>query len=69
MAQVAVLELADKIAHDATPVTRADVDRLQTLGLGGGRRGQQAAPARTWVRSISVAGEEERRRSAAPLPG
>lgn len=30
---VAVMDLADKIAHDATAVTEADVDRLRSLGL------------------------------------
>jgi uncharacterized peroxidase-related enzyme len=30
---VAVMDLADKVAHDATSVTQADVDRLRTLGL------------------------------------
>jgi uncharacterized peroxidase-related enzyme len=29
----AVMELADKIAHDATSVTQADIDRLRILGL------------------------------------
>jgi uncharacterized peroxidase-related enzyme len=29
----AVMELADKVAHDATSVTQADVDQLRTLGL------------------------------------
>jgi uncharacterized peroxidase-related enzyme len=29
----AVIELADKVAHDATSVTQADVDRLRSLGL------------------------------------
>ena len=32
-ADLAVMELADKVAHDATSVTQADVDRLRTLGL------------------------------------
>ncbi|MGH2867805.1 MAG: carboxymuconolactone decarboxylase family protein [Solirubrobacteraceae bacterium] len=32
-AELALMELADKVAHDATSVTRADVDRLRTLGL------------------------------------
>ncbi len=30
---LAVMELADKVAHDATAVTQEDVDRLRTLGL------------------------------------
>jgi uncharacterized peroxidase-related enzyme len=30
---VAVMELADKVAADATSVTQADVDRLRSLGL------------------------------------
>jgi uncharacterized peroxidase-related enzyme len=30
---VAVMELADKVAHDATSVTQADVDRIRSLGL------------------------------------
>ena len=30
---LAVMELADKVAHDATSVTEADVDRLRALGL------------------------------------
>jgi uncharacterized peroxidase-related enzyme len=30
---VAVMELADKVARDATSVTQADVDRLRALGL------------------------------------
>ncbi|HWK17191.1 MAG TPA: hypothetical protein VNR66_07030 [Solirubrobacteraceae bacterium] len=30
---LAVMEIADKVAHDATAVTQADVDRLRTLGL------------------------------------
>lgn len=30
---LAVMELADKVAHDATSVTQADVDRLRALGL------------------------------------
>jgi uncharacterized peroxidase-related enzyme len=29
----AVVDLADKVAHDATAVTQADVDRLRSLGL------------------------------------
>jgi uncharacterized peroxidase-related enzyme len=32
-ADLAVMELADKVAHDATSVTQEDVDRLRTLGL------------------------------------
>lgn len=32
-ADLAVIELADKIAQDATSVTQADIDRLRTLGL------------------------------------
>jgi uncharacterized peroxidase-related enzyme len=32
-ADLAVMELADKVAHDATSVSQADVDRLRTLGL------------------------------------
>jgi uncharacterized peroxidase-related enzyme len=32
-ADLAVMELADKVADDATSVTQADVDRLRTLGL------------------------------------
>ena len=32
-ADVAVMDLADKIADDATSVTQADVDRLRSLGL------------------------------------
>jgi uncharacterized peroxidase-related enzyme len=32
-AELAVMELADKIAHDATSVTQADIDRLRGLGL------------------------------------
>jgi uncharacterized peroxidase-related enzyme len=32
-ADVAVMELADKVAADATRVTEADVDRLRSLGL------------------------------------
>jgi uncharacterized peroxidase-related enzyme len=32
----AVMELADKIAHDATSVTQADIDRLRILGLADG---------------------------------
>ncbi len=32
-ADLAVMELADKVAQDATSVTQADVDRLRTLGL------------------------------------
>ena len=31
---IAVVDLADKVARDATSVTRDDVDRLRTLGLG-----------------------------------
>jgi alkylhydroperoxidase family enzyme len=31
---VAVMDLADRIAADATSVTQADVDRLRELGLG-----------------------------------
>jgi alkylhydroperoxidase family enzyme len=27
------MELADKVAHDATSVTQADIDRLRDLGL------------------------------------
>jgi uncharacterized peroxidase-related enzyme len=30
---LAVMELADKVAHDATSVTKADTERLRTLGL------------------------------------
>lgn len=30
---VAVMDLADKVAHDATSVTQDDVDRLRSLGL------------------------------------
>jgi uncharacterized peroxidase-related enzyme len=30
---VAVMDLADKVAHDATSVTQADIDRLGDLGL------------------------------------
>ena len=30
---VAVMEFADKVAHDAGSVTQADVDRLRALGL------------------------------------
>jgi uncharacterized peroxidase-related enzyme len=30
---LAVMEVADKVAHDATAVTQADVDRLRTVGL------------------------------------
>ncbi|HMJ34236.1 MAG TPA: hypothetical protein VK501_09980 [Baekduia sp.] len=30
---VAVMDLADKVAHDASAVTQADVDRLRSLGL------------------------------------
>jgi uncharacterized peroxidase-related enzyme len=30
---IAVMELADKVAQDATSVTQADVDRLRSLGL------------------------------------
>jgi uncharacterized peroxidase-related enzyme len=33
---VAVMELADKVAEDATGVTEADVDRLRSLGLSDG---------------------------------
>ncbi len=33
-ADVAVMDLADKVADDATSVTRADIDRLRSLGLG-----------------------------------
>ena len=32
-ADLAVMDLADKVARDATSVTQADVDRLRTLGL------------------------------------
>jgi uncharacterized peroxidase-related enzyme len=32
-ADVAAMDLADKVAHDATSVTQADIDRLRTLGL------------------------------------
>ncbi len=32
-ADLAVMDLADKVAQDATSVTQADVDRLRTLGL------------------------------------
>lgn len=32
-ADLAVMELADKVAHDATAVSQADVDRLRALGL------------------------------------
>ncbi|MFL5863873.1 MAG: carboxymuconolactone decarboxylase family protein [Solirubrobacteraceae bacterium] len=32
-ADLAVMELADKVAYDATSVTEADVDRLRELGL------------------------------------
>jgi len=32
-ADLAVMELADKVAQDATSVTQADVDRLRDLGL------------------------------------
>jgi uncharacterized peroxidase-related enzyme len=35
-ADVAVMELADKVADDATRVTAADVDRLRSLGLSDG---------------------------------
>ena len=35
-ADLAVMELADKVAHDATAVTQADVDKLRTLGLADG---------------------------------
>jgi uncharacterized peroxidase-related enzyme len=31
--EVAVMDLADKVAHDATSVTQQDVDRLRGLGL------------------------------------
>jgi uncharacterized peroxidase-related enzyme len=31
--EVAVMDLADKVAHDATSVTQEDVDRLRGLGL------------------------------------
>ncbi len=31
--EVTVMELADKIARDATAVTQADIDRLRTVGL------------------------------------
>jgi uncharacterized peroxidase-related enzyme len=30
---IAVMDLADKVAHDATSVTEADIDRLRSLGL------------------------------------
>ena len=30
---LAVMEVADKVAHDATAVTQVDVDRLRTVGL------------------------------------
>jgi uncharacterized peroxidase-related enzyme len=30
---LAIMELADKVAHDATSVTQADIDRLRDLGL------------------------------------
>jgi uncharacterized peroxidase-related enzyme len=30
---VAVMDLADKVAHDATSVSQADIDRLRSLGL------------------------------------
>jgi uncharacterized peroxidase-related enzyme len=30
---VAIMDLADKVAHDATSVTEADLDRLRSLGL------------------------------------
>jgi uncharacterized peroxidase-related enzyme len=32
-AELAVMELADKVAHDATSVTQGDIDRLRELGL------------------------------------
>src|SRR6202048_765502 len=32
-ADLGVMELADKVAHDATSVTQADIDRLRSLGL------------------------------------
>jgi uncharacterized peroxidase-related enzyme len=32
-ADVAVMDLADKVAHDATSVSQDDIDRLRTLGL------------------------------------
>ena len=32
-ADLAVIELAEKTAHDATSVTQADIDRLRALGL------------------------------------
>ncbi|MGI8863640.1 MAG: carboxymuconolactone decarboxylase family protein [Solirubrobacteraceae bacterium] len=32
-ADLAVMELADKVAHDATSVTQGDVDQLRDLGL------------------------------------
>jgi alkylhydroperoxidase family enzyme len=32
-AEVAVMDLAEKVADDATSVTEADVDRLRSLGL------------------------------------
>ena len=35
-ADLAVMEFADKIAHDATSVTQADVDHLRALGLADG---------------------------------
>jgi uncharacterized peroxidase-related enzyme len=35
-ADVAVMELADKVADDATRVTEADVDRLRSLGFSDG---------------------------------
>jgi uncharacterized peroxidase-related enzyme len=34
--EVAVMDLADKVAHDATSVTQEDVDRLRGLGLDDG---------------------------------
>jgi uncharacterized peroxidase-related enzyme len=33
---IAVMDLADKVAHDATSVTQEDVDRLRDLGLDDG---------------------------------
>jgi uncharacterized peroxidase-related enzyme len=35
-AELAVMELADKVAHDATSVTQGDIDRLRELGLADG---------------------------------
>lgn len=35
-ADLAVMDLADKVAHDATSVTQADVDHLRALGLSDG---------------------------------